>query len=797
MNTAHHLSNSLFNLMRGGYFYKDYWIESDDFIRFVQLRSPKNQKALETLLSTKKKAWNVREFQDYIKENAGNNADLQRLSKEYLPLSFSRRHGDPSRPWNIFSIRTRDANGKALLDYQGNWRDIFQNWEALLLAYPQFVSTVITNFLNNTTADGYNPYRISRSGVDWEMPEPDNPWANLGYWSDHQIIYLQKLLELQKDFLPEEHKNLWDETNFTHVEVPYRLKRYKEILENYYDTIEFDYALDKVVKKRAQLEGNDGKLLHYADESLVYSTFCEKILLLLAAKLSNLVPDGGIWMNTQRPEWNDANNALVGKGLSLVTLSYLRRFLSFMQKDLKDFDQSKTWVIHREVKEWILALSSIYQKHECQVSAGFSAQDRKAFMDELGSCAETYRFSLYENGFQKNAVASLSRNEILDLCETSLVYIDHTLRANRRDDGLYHSYNILHLKENSAEITKLYLMLEGQVSILSSGLLSADEALGVLEGLEKSSLYREDQHSYMLYPDREIAPFLQKNLLSAQAFKSRGLEKLEPELLQRIFETDKDGNYHFKAEFRNREALLKACPSLKVETREQILEAYEAVFHHQEFTGRSGTFFAYEGLGSIYWHMVSKLLLASQENLLKAHKSEAGQSTVLGLKQAYCKIRQGLGYKRDPYSYGAFPMDPYSHTPKNQKARQPGMTGQVKEELLTRRLECGYYLENGCLIFWDPLFDPQELSNEAHRFSYRSAKGDWENLELEAGTFGFTCCGTAIIRKRSKDPGLTVVFAQGTEKNYPSLELEKELSQEIFSRSGNIRYVEVRGDYAL
>ena len=32
----------------------------------------------------------------------------------------------------------------------------------------------------------------------------------------------------------------------------------------------------------------------------------------LLAKLSNFVPDGGIWMNTQRPEWNDANNALGG-----------------------------------------------------------------------------------------------------------------------------------------------------------------------------------------------------------------------------------------------------------------------------------------------------------------------------------------------------------------------------------------------------------------------------------------------------------------------------------------------------
>ena len=40
----------------------------------------------------------------------------------------------------------------------------------------------------------------------------------------------------------------------------------------------------------------------------------------LLVKLTNLVPDSGIWLNTQRPEWNDANNALAGWGLSLVTL---------------------------------------------------------------------------------------------------------------------------------------------------------------------------------------------------------------------------------------------------------------------------------------------------------------------------------------------------------------------------------------------------------------------------------------------------------------------------------------------
>jgi len=57
------------------------------------------------------------------------------LTRAYLPLSFSRRHGDPSRPWNRFSIRLHDAFGRPVQAWQGNWRDIFQNWEALALSY--------------------------------------------------------------------------------------------------------------------------------------------------------------------------------------------------------------------------------------------------------------------------------------------------------------------------------------------------------------------------------------------------------------------------------------------------------------------------------------------------------------------------------------------------------------------------------------------------------------------------------------------------------------------------------------
>ena len=46
-------------------------------------------------------------------------------------------------------------------------------------------------------------------------------------------------------------------------------------------------------------------------------------------------------MNTQRPEWNDANNALVGNGVSMVTLYYLRRFLGYFKNIIDKYSLSE------------------------------------------------------------------------------------------------------------------------------------------------------------------------------------------------------------------------------------------------------------------------------------------------------------------------------------------------------------------------------------------------------------------------------------------------------------------------
>ena len=73
---------------------------------------------------------------------------------------------------------------------------------------------MIHKFLNATTFDGYNPYRVTKGGFDWETIEPDNPWAYIGYWGDHQIIYLLKFLEFIEDHYPGKLNNLYSESLF-------------------------------------------------------------------------------------------------------------------------------------------------------------------------------------------------------------------------------------------------------------------------------------------------------------------------------------------------------------------------------------------------------------------------------------------------------------------------------------------------------------------------------------------------------------------------------------------------------
>ncbi|KAG1648876.1 Beta-glucanase [Nymphon striatum] len=338
LRNTRHFANSLFNIMRGGIFDDNYQIEKADFIKYIETANKNVLEKKKEVLQELPELFSLVSLRGLANKGEDQNEDknFKRLCFEYLPLKFSRRHGDPSRPWNKFSINTKNEDGSKILDYQGNWRDIFQNWEALAHSYPEFMENMIHKFLNATTFDGYNPYRVTKDGFDWETIEPHDPWSYIGYWGDHQIIYLLKFLEFIEKHSPNTLAKYFDQDIFVYANVPYKIKSYSDILENPKDTIVLDtVSEEKIIQKRKEI-GADGALLEDSNFSIYRVNIIEKLLATVLAKMSNFIPEGGIWMNTQRPEWNDANNALVGNGVSMVTLYYLRRFLNFFEEIVRN-----------------------------------------------------------------------------------------------------------------------------------------------------------------------------------------------------------------------------------------------------------------------------------------------------------------------------------------------------------------------------------------------------------------------------------------------------------------------------
>jgi hypothetical protein len=789
---ARHYTNTLFNIMRGGVFVNNYMIDKADFSSYLW--------QINRLLSKEYQHWldklpvNISYTELTGHAEKTNNADLIRITGEYLPLTFSRRHGDPSRPWNRFSIETRNVDGSVKYYYEGNWRDIFQNWEALCYSFPEFTEGIISKFVNSSTIDGYNPYRIMRDGMDWEVPEPNDPWAYIGYWGDHQIIYLQKLLELSFSFHPGKLENLLTSEIYTYANVPYRIKSYEDIVLNPKDTVVFDFELDKKIKTEAVYLGADACMLKRKKDEKIYKVnLTEKILVALLSKLSNFIPEAGIWLNTQRPEWNDANNALVGNGTSMVTLYYMRRFLHFWDNKLSGVSFSSV-NISEEVATLFESIHKFLDENAALLQCRMSDADRLRFAGFLGRAHSKYRDEIYKHSFS-GVKRQLQVKNLLTFFKLCLIYIDHSIRANKRRDALYNAYNLIALKRDGIRIRHLYEMLEGQVAVLSSGYLRSEESLELLQALKKSSMYREDQYSYMLYPDRILPGFTEKNWVPEELVeKSVLLKKLLADNNTSVIQQDALGEYHFNSAFRNAEMLEKAIEDLRVgsynllieEEKEIILAIYEEVFDHQSFTGRSGTFFGYEGLGSIYWHMVSKLLLAVQECFFKS-VAEGKPSHLTGqLKEHYYEIKAGIGLYKNPELYGAFPTDAHSHTPSNAGAKQPGLTGQVKEDVIARFGELALTVVNGSIVFEPALVNEDEILEKDQVFEFISIAGEPRQISLEKGQMGFTFCLTPIVLDFTGKKKLSVYYADGSSEEIQGRVLNHRISSLIFSRNGEI-----------
>jgi hypothetical protein len=195
----------------------------------------------------------------------------------------------------------------------------------------------------------------------------------------------------------------------------------------------------------------------------------------------------------------------------------------------------------------------------------------------------------------------------------------------------------------------------------------------------------------------------------------------------------------------------------------------------------------FEGLGSIFWHMVSKYRIAVQAASLRAGDPEIARELAL----AYDEVCDGLGYRKTPIEFGAFPIDTYSHTPAHVGAQQPGMTGQAKEDILARFGELGAGAVDGRLRFAPRLLRRSELVDASHAFDYLALDGTAETWELPAGSMAFTCCQVPVCYRLGDAPSIELERRDGTLERVAGDELGPDASAAIFGRRGLYRRISV------
>ena len=157
----------------------------------------------------------------------------------------------------------------------------------------------------------------------------------------------------------------------------------------------------------------------------------------------------------------------------------------------------------------------------------------------------------------------------------------------------------------------------------------------------------------------------------------------------------------------------------------------------------------------------------------------------------YYEIKEGIGAHKSPDLYGGFPTDPYSHTPAHAGVQQPGMTGQVKEDILSRFGELGIMIHEGKISFQPKLFRHDEFIKEPTKFGFFDLKGKWKSIDLPEKSMAFTIAQVPIIYHLADNEKIVVCKVGDKTKNITGLTIDENTSSNIFKRNGKIKQIDV------
>ena len=309
-------------------------------------------------------------------------------------------------------------------------------------SYPAYFAHVVAKFVNASTLDGYNPYRISRDGIDWEVPDPDDPWSHIGYWGDHQIVYLLRLLEAWEQHEPggdsaagstgrcsstptcrtrSPTTTRWSSTRGTRS--PSTTQRADAIAE------------------REQQIGSDGRLVVDADGALVRVGSAREAARAGAGQAHQLrARTAGSGSTPSGPSGTTPTTRWPAPGLSMVTLYHLRRYLAVRRRD-RSTDRRRHGRDHRIGRRLVRRICCRSFEQIAGDRASIDDRARRSIVDALGAAGVRAPRDRIGRGVDPATRRRAGRRRAASVRAGGRAARSDRSDGARRDDGLYHSYN--------------------------------------------------------------------------------------------------------------------------------------------------------------------------------------------------------------------------------------------------------------------------------------------------------------------------------------------------------------------
>jgi hypothetical protein len=130
-------------------------------------------------------------------------------------------------------------------------------------------------------------------------------------------------------------------------------------------------------------------------------------------------------------------------------------------------------------------------------------------------------------------------------------------------------------------------------------------------------------------------------------------------------------------------------------------------------------------------------------------------------------------------------------------AQQPGMTGQVKEDILSRWGELGITIEGGQLAFRPELLRKSEFLTKPKTVHYTDIQGKDKTITLAENQLFFTYGQVLVIYILDDINQVEVAYSNGTSVITSGQSLSASQSNSIFSRKGEIDFVKVNINHKI